>query len=132
MKEGDNRRPKIVTTPEWWGDGERLLGTTDGMDTYCCCATPSWFVSVPSRKYEGYFKVSDLVVARSFAVRDCNDSFLHELWRIVGDAEILKSVEDADGRLRVFLIEYQATRHAKVEALLSGAYVHQIKGGGNG
>lgn len=51
---------KVVLTPAWWDGGQRHIGYTDGVDTYCCSATRCWFVRVPSVGYEGYFNVSDL------------------------------------------------------------------------
>ena len=49
-----------VIMPEWWTDGKRVIGHTDGIATYCCSLTPAYFVNVPEYDYSGYFQVSDL------------------------------------------------------------------------
>lgn len=60
----------IVKMPDWWvndssacsNPSETILGLTDGVVTYCCSSEPCYYVEVPEFEYEGYFKVSDLVV----------------------------------------------------------------------
>ena len=52
---------KKVELPKWWTEVDYpVYGYTDGVDTYCCCTTPSWFVEVPEFEYEGYFNKKDL------------------------------------------------------------------------
>jgi hypothetical protein len=43
-------------------DGEYVEGITDGLDTYCCETTPSWFVIIPQWQYSGYFRPSNLTI----------------------------------------------------------------------
>lgn len=52
-----------VLMPKWWTEVEYdVIGITDGVRTFCCSATPCYYVEVPEFEYEGYFKVSDLIV----------------------------------------------------------------------
>ncbi len=52
-----------VLMPKFWTEiNEPVIGYTDGVDTYCCCLTPAWFVEVPEFEYSGYFNIKDLTV----------------------------------------------------------------------
>lgn len=60
---------KKVKMPRWWteqdpDDTSYIVGYTDGIDTYCASAIPSWFVHVPAYDYEGYFDKQDLELVR--------------------------------------------------------------------
>ena len=50
-----------VKMPIWW-DKDQPIVYTDGIDTYCCDLSPSWFVRVPMFDYSGYFHKEDLEV----------------------------------------------------------------------
>ena len=49
---------KVKFAPEW-GTGE-----TDGVDEYCCEASPAWLVKFPDEEEAHYFKKSDLEIIK--------------------------------------------------------------------
>jgi len=42
----------------------RYKGYSDLIETYCCSATPCYYVVFPALGYEGYFQNSDIEVKR--------------------------------------------------------------------
>lgn len=45
---------------------KRYKGYSDLIVTYCCSATPCYFVVFPGIGYEGYFEKKDVVVSQYF------------------------------------------------------------------
>jgi hypothetical protein len=55
---------RITVRVSNWSPGVEYVGYSDGVDTHCCEATPSWFVEIPEVNYSGYFHKNDLKVLR--------------------------------------------------------------------
>lgn len=50
-----------VIMPNWWTEcAEEIVGYTDGVITFCCSSTPTYFVEVPEFNWSGYINASDL------------------------------------------------------------------------
>lgn len=62
MQEKPNRQPHEVKVKV---EGfRRYRGYSYLVETYCCSATPCYYVAFPSIGYEGYFKKFDVEVKR--------------------------------------------------------------------